>query len=134
MNASAQPIRPGTDPKEIVALLKRQAWAAWGRRVLAFALWQAADEPCPLGRFHEGNPQGGCERAAWSEEGGGAGGFLGCSDHFRFYEVGPMKQIKAMMKRIDATAPRQCEATCAIAAKPRSRGLEGNDKRRGLRV
>lgn len=27
------------------------------------------------------------------------------SDNLRFYECGPMKQIKAMMKRIDAAVP-----------------------------
>ncbi|CAE6952936.1 MCAT [Symbiodinium sp. CCMP2592] len=66
MNASAQPIRPGTDPKEIVALLKRQLTNP--------VLWDDSMKAILKEGVNE------------------------------FYEVGPMKQIKAMMKRIDATA------------------------------
>ena len=50
MNASAQPIRPGTDPKEIVALLKRigerdclRLWTKsalhWPRQLTNPVLW-----------------------------------------------------------------------------------------------
>merc|ERR1712228_505719 len=64
MNASAEPMRPGTDPKLIVELLKTQ--------LTSRVLWESS------------------VRAMIKE---------GVSE---FYEVGPMKQIKAMMKRIDA--------------------------------
>mmetsp|Transcript_156565 Transcript_156565/g.277803 ORF Transcript_156565/g.277803 Transcript_156565/m.277803 type:complete len:536 (-) Transcript_156565:125-1732(-) len=63
MNANAKPIAPGTDPKAIVALLKKQLTSP--------VLW----EPSVRGMIKEGVTE--------------------------FYEVGPMKQIKAMMKRID---------------------------------
>jgi len=63
MNASAEPMRPGTDPKDIVALLKTQLTNP--------VLWE------PL------------VRATIAD---------GCQE---FYECGPMKQIKAMIKRID---------------------------------
>lgn len=66
MNASAQPIRPGTDPKEIVVLLKRQLTNP--------VLWEDSVKAI----LREGVKE--------------------------FYECGPMKQIKAMMKRIDPTA------------------------------
>jgi len=66
MNASAEPIRPGSDPKEIVALLKRQLTNP--------VLWVDS------------------VKAIMAE---------GVSE---FYECGPMKQIKAMMKRIDTKA------------------------------
>mmetsp|Transcript_53804 Transcript_53804/g.129603 ORF Transcript_53804/g.129603 Transcript_53804/m.129603 type:complete len:501 (+) Transcript_53804:104-1606(+) len=64
MNASAEPMRPGCDPKEIVDLLKRQLTNP--------VLW----EQCVKSMIDD--------------------------DITEFYEVGPMKQIKAMMKRIDA--------------------------------
>jgi len=63
MNVNAAPMRPGTNPKEIVELLKAQLTQP--------VLWEA------------------CVRAMIKE---------GVTE---FYEVGPMKQIKAMMKRID---------------------------------
>lgn len=66
MNASAQPMRPGCDPKDIVALLKRQLTNP--------VLWEDSVKAI----IKEGVKE--------------------------FYEVGPMKQIKAMMKRIDAAA------------------------------
>lgn len=66
MNASAQPMRPGCDPKDIVALLKKQLTNP--------VLW----EPSMVQVIKEGIKE--------------------------FYEVGPMKQIKAMMKRIDVDA------------------------------
>eukprot|EP00933_Yihiella_yeosuensis_P005840 TRINITY_DN110431_c0_g1_i1.p1 TRINITY_DN110431_c0_g1~~TRINITY_DN110431_c0_g1_i1.p1 ORF type:complete len:435 (+),score=132.71 TRINITY_DN110431_c0_g1_i1:63-1307(+) len=66
MNASAQPMRPGCDPKEIVALLKKQLTNP--------VLWEDSMKAV----LKEGITE--------------------------FYEVGPMKQIKAMMKRIDNTA------------------------------
>jgi len=62
-NVTAQPLKVGTDPKEIVALLKKQLTSP--------VLWE------PLARN--------MIKAGITE----------------FYEVGPMKQIKAMMKRID---------------------------------
>merc|ERR1712203_1212044 len=65
-NASAQPIRPGTNPKVIVDLLKKQLTNP--------VLW----EPSVRAMIKEGIKD--------------------------FYEVGPMKQIKAMMKRIDSKA------------------------------
>merc|ERR1712210_102153 len=64
MNTSAEAVKPGTDPKEIVRLLKAQ--------LTTRVLWESS------------------VRAMIKE---------GVSE---FYEVGPMKQIKAMMKRIDA--------------------------------
>mmetsp|Transcript_147187 Transcript_147187/g.410010 ORF Transcript_147187/g.410010 Transcript_147187/m.410010 type:complete len:295 (+) Transcript_147187:3-887(+) len=64
MNATAAPMRPGTSPKEIAALLKRQ--------LTSTVLW----EPSVKAMIREGVSE--------------------------FYEVGPMKQLKAMMKRIDA--------------------------------
>eukprot|EP00405_Crypthecodinium_cohnii_P009833 CAMPEP_0206443516 /NCGR_PEP_ID=MMETSP0324_2-20121206/14408_1 /ASSEMBLY_ACC=CAM_ASM_000836 /TAXON_ID=2866 /ORGANISM="Crypthecodinium cohnii, Strain Seligo" /LENGTH=411 /DNA_ID=CAMNT_0053911453 /DNA_START=106 /DNA_END=1341 /DNA_ORIENTATION=+ len=66
MNASAEPMRPGCQPEEIVALLKKQLTNP--------VLW----EPSLRKIMDEGVKE--------------------------FYECGPMKQIKAMMKRIDATA------------------------------
>jgi len=66
MNANAQPMRPGSDPKEIVALLKRQLTNP--------VLWESSVKAV----LKEGVTE--------------------------FYEVGPMKQIKAMMKRIDPAA------------------------------
>jgi len=66
MNASGRPVRPGTDPKEIVALLQRQLTNP--------VLWDDSVKEILKEGVNE------------------------------FYEVGPMKQIKAMMKRIDATA------------------------------
>merc|ERR1712146_634279 len=70
MNATAQPVTPGTPPKQIVELLKQQLTSP--------VLW----EPSVKAMIK-----------------------LGVTE---FYEVGPMKQIKAMMKRIDtkAWAPR----------------------------
>jgi [acyl-carrier-protein] S-malonyltransferase len=65
-NATGEPIRPGTNPKVIVELLKKQLT----NRVL----W----EPSVRAMIKEGIKD--------------------------FYEVGPMKQIKAMMKRIDSKA------------------------------
>jgi len=64
MNATASPMRPGTQPKEIVELLKKQLTSS--------VLW----EPSVKAMIKEGVSE--------------------------FYEVGPMKQIKAMMKRIDS--------------------------------
>jgi len=64
MNATGQPVKPGTDPKIIVSLLKRQLTNP--------VLW----EPSVRAMIKEGVSE--------------------------FYEVGPMKQIKAMMKRIDS--------------------------------
>jgi len=64
MNATAQPVVPGTNPAEIVELLKRQLTSP--------VLW----EPSVRAMIKNGITE--------------------------FYEVGPMKQIKAMMKRIDA--------------------------------
>merc|ERR1711933_2871 len=64
MNATAQPLRPGTDPREIVDLLKRGLTQP--------VLW----EPSVRAMIKDGITE--------------------------FYEVGPMKQIKAMMKRIDS--------------------------------
>jgi len=66
MNASAEPMRPGTDPKEIVELLKRQ--------LTNQVLW----EPSMRAVIGEGVTE--------------------------FYECGPQKQLKAMMKRIDPEA------------------------------
>merc|ERR1719198_1717932 len=63
MNASGTAIRPGTDPKEIVELLKQQ--------LVSPVLW----EPSVRNMIADGTTE--------------------------FYECGPMKQIKAMMKRID---------------------------------
>jgi len=64
MNATAQPIAPGSNPAEIVELLKRQLTSP--------VLW----EPSIKAMIKSGVTE--------------------------FYEVGPMKQLKAMMKRIDA--------------------------------
>jgi len=64
MNATAAPLRPGTDPKEVIQILKKQLTTP--------LLW----EPSVRAMIKEGVRE--------------------------FYEVGPMKQIKAMMKRIDA--------------------------------
>merc|ERR1719433_1435542 len=64
MNATAAPVKPGTNPKEIVALMKKQLTSP--------VLW----EPCVRNMIKEGVSE--------------------------FYEVGPMKQLKAMMKRIDS--------------------------------
>jgi len=64
MNATAAPIKPGTEPREIVDLLKRQLTSP--------VLW----EPSVRAMIKAGVTE--------------------------FYEVGPMKQIKAMMKRIDS--------------------------------
>merc|ERR1719343_492581 len=66
MNATAQPVMPGTDPAEIVRLLKAQ--------LTSTVLW----EPSVRNMIKSGITE--------------------------FYEVGPMKQIKAMMKRIDQKA------------------------------
>merc|ERR1719464_1731619 len=66
MNASAEPMKPGADPKDIVDLLKKQLTNP--------VLW----EPSMRGLLKEGITE--------------------------FYEVGPQKQLKAMMKRIDPTA------------------------------
>jgi len=66
MNVTAQPCPPGSDPREIVELLKRQLTSP--------VLWEAS------------------VRAMISE---------GVTE---FYELGPMKQVKAMMKRIDQKA------------------------------
>lgn len=63
MNTTAKPVAPGTDPKVIVDLLKKQ--------LTSTVLW----EPSVRAMIKEGVSE--------------------------FYEVGPMKQIKAMMKRID---------------------------------
>mmetsp|Transcript_85318 Transcript_85318/g.222020 ORF Transcript_85318/g.222020 Transcript_85318/m.222020 type:complete len:540 (+) Transcript_85318:56-1675(+) len=62
-NVTAQPLKVGTDPKDVVQLLKQQLTSP--------VLWE------PLARN--------MIKAGITE----------------FYEVGPMKQIKAMMKRID---------------------------------
>jgi len=64
MNATATPIKPGTNPKEIIELMKKQLTNP--------VLW----EPSVKAMIKEGVSE--------------------------FYEVGPMKQIKAMMKRIDS--------------------------------
>merc|ERR1711920_1050650 len=64
MNCTAQPVKPGTPPREIVELLKKQLTSP--------VLW----EPSVRAMIK--------------------------SDIKEFYEVGPMKQLKAMMKRIDA--------------------------------
>mmetsp|Transcript_119889 Transcript_119889/g.350471 ORF Transcript_119889/g.350471 Transcript_119889/m.350471 type:complete len:494 (+) Transcript_119889:118-1599(+) len=64
MNTSAAPVRPGTNPKEIIELMKKQLTSA--------VLW----EPSVRAMIKDGVTD--------------------------FYEVGPMKQIKAMMKRIDS--------------------------------
>merc|ERR1712187_388126 len=64
MNATAQPVPPGTAPKEIVEKLKMQLTSP--------VLW----EPSVKAMIKAGVTE--------------------------FYEVGPMKQIKAMMKRIDS--------------------------------
>merc|ERR1719220_678628 len=64
MNTTAGPVKPGTNPKEIVELLKKQLTNP--------VLW----EPSVKAMIKEGVSE--------------------------FYEVGPMKQIKAMMKRIDS--------------------------------
>merc|ERR1719436_1869365 len=66
MNASAEPLHPGADPKVITELLKKQ--------VTNPVLW----EPSMKKVIGEGISE--------------------------FYEVGPMKQLKAMMKRIDPAA------------------------------
>jgi [acyl-carrier-protein] S-malonyltransferase len=62
MNTTAKPLKPGTDPTEIIELLKRQLTSP--------VLWDTSVR-------------------AMIEDG-----------VTEFYEVGPMKQIKAMMKRI----------------------------------
>merc|ERR1712187_177913 len=64
MNATASPVKPGSNPKEIVELLKKQLTSP--------VLW----EPSVRAMIKDGVSE--------------------------FYEVGPMKQIKAMMKRIDS--------------------------------
>merc|ERR1711920_175760 len=64
MNSTAQPVKPGTPPREIVELLKKQSTSP--------VLW----EPSVRAMIK--------------------------ADVKEFYEVGPMKQLKAMMKRIDA--------------------------------
>merc|ERR1712039_1161567 len=64
MNSTASPIKPGTPPKEIVELMKKQLTSP--------VLW----EPSVRAMIKDGVSE--------------------------FYEVGPMKQIKAMMKRIDS--------------------------------
>merc|ERR1712032_200342 len=64
MNATGQPMRPGTNPKVIVDLMKKQLTSP--------VLW----EPSVKAMIKEGVTE--------------------------FFEVGPMKQIKAMMKRIDS--------------------------------
>merc|ERR1712190_24542 len=63
MNATAAPVGPGTNPREIVELLKKQLTSP--------VLW----EPSVRNMIK-----------------------IGISE---FHEVGPMKQLKAMMKRID---------------------------------
>jgi len=65
MNSNAKPVKPGSDPKAIVQLLKDQLTNP--------VLWEPT------------------VRKLIAEEG-----------IKEFYEVGPMKQLKAMMKRIDA--------------------------------
>merc|ERR1712217_683476 len=64
MNVNAQPMKPGTNPRDIVELLKKQ--------VTNPVLW----EPSVRAMIKDGVAE--------------------------FYEVGPMKQLKAMMKRIDS--------------------------------
>merc|ERR1711879_650172 len=64
MNATAAAVKPGTPPKEICELLKKQ--------LTSTVLW----EPSVRNMIKAGVTE--------------------------FYEVGPMKQIKAMMKRIDS--------------------------------
>ena len=68
MNASAQPIRPGSDPKEIVALLKRLVLTDVCERQSGFVFkaCEAIDKPSALGRFDEGHHQGRCQRATWT--------------------------------------------------------------------
>eukprot|EP00931_Biecheleriopsis_adriatica_P061455 TRINITY_DN36954_c0_g1_i1.p1 TRINITY_DN36954_c0_g1~~TRINITY_DN36954_c0_g1_i1.p1 ORF type:complete len:439 (-),score=128.26 TRINITY_DN36954_c0_g1_i1:147-1463(-) len=66
MNATARPMRPGSDPQEIVSLLKRQLTNP--------VLWEDSVKAILK---------------------------TGVSE---FYEVGPSKQIKAMMKRINLEA------------------------------
>lgn len=63
MNVSAQPIRPGQEPKDFVPLMRRQLTNP--------VLWEASVKEIIKEGINE------------------------------FYEVGPMKQMKAMMKRID---------------------------------
>merc|ERR1712113_1237384 len=67
VNASAEPMRPGCDPRQIVDLLQRQLTNP--------VLWEPSMTKLVK---DEGITE--------------------------FYEVGPMKQIKAMMKRIDPGA------------------------------
>merc|ERR1712113_918012 len=64
MNVTATPIKPGTQPREIVELLKKQLTSS--------VRW----EDSMRAMIKDGMTE--------------------------FYEVGPMKQLKAMMKRIDA--------------------------------
>merc|ERR1712190_439972 len=64
MNANATRVKAGTNPKEIVDLLKKQ--------ITSPVLWEASVKAMIKDGVSE------------------------------FYEVGPMKQIKAMMKRIDS--------------------------------
>lgn len=73
MNATAKPLPPGTDPKEIVELLKKQLTSPVLR------------EPSVRAMISSGITE--------------------------FYEVGPMKQLKAMMKRID---PKTWQSTVNI--------------------
>merc|ERR1712217_707191 len=71
MNATAQPIRPGTCPEEIVVNMKTQ--------LTNTVLWEASIQAM----IKEGITE--------------------------WYECGPMKQMKAMMKRIDMTQWRAME-------------------------
>jgi len=66
MNVTARPMHPGTEPKEIVELMKQQLTSA--------VLWDSSMRNIITAGVEE------------------------------FYEVGPMKQCKAMMKRIDLNA------------------------------
>jgi len=66
MNATGKPVMPGTDPKEIVELLKMQ--------LVTRVRWESSVQAMIKSGISE------------------------------FYEVGPMKQLRAMMKRIDNKA------------------------------
>jgi len=64
MNVNGKPVNPGTDPKEIIEIMKMQ--------LVRPVLWETSVRDIIKAGVTE------------------------------FYEVGPMKQIKAMMKRIDS--------------------------------
>jgi [acyl-carrier-protein] S-malonyltransferase len=80
MNASAEAVRPGDDPKVILDLLKRQLTNP--------VLWDSSMKEIIEDKVVD------------------------------FYEVGPSRQLKAMMKRIDATVWKTME-NIEIGSKPR---------------